>query len=85
MPVTRVEPSTKLFDTARTFRYTNAANTDISKRFKAMQAKAMCLWRKPTNPMEALPNIIRKSRLSPIPKLTILTIMERRKTIGRLS
>ena len=38
-----------------------------------------------TNPMEALPNIIRKSRLSPIPKLTILTIMERRKTIGRLS
>lgn len=40
MPVTRVEPSTKLFDPARTFRYTNAANTDISKRFKAMQAKA---------------------------------------------
>lgn len=51
----------------------------------AMQAKAMCLWRKPTNPMEALPNIIRKSRLSPIPKLTISTIMERRKTIERLS
>ena len=40
MPVTRVEPSNKLFDPARTFRYTNAANTDISKRFKAMQAKA---------------------------------------------
>ena len=40
MPVTRVEPSTKLFDAARTFRYTNAAHTDISKRFKAMQAKA---------------------------------------------
>ena len=40
MPVTRVEPSTKLFDPARTFRYTNADNTDISKRFKAMQAKA---------------------------------------------
>ena len=40
MPVTRVEPSTKLFDPARTFRYTNAANTDIAKRFKAMQAKA---------------------------------------------
>ena len=38
-----------------------------------------------TNPMEALPNIIRKSRLSPIPKLTISTIMERRKTIERLS
>ena len=35
MPVTRVEPSTKLFDPGRTFRYTNAANTDISKRFKA--------------------------------------------------
>ena len=40
MPVTRVEPSTKLFDPARTFRYTNAANTDISKRFKALQTKA---------------------------------------------
>ena len=40
MPVTRVEPTNKLFDPARTFRYTNAANTDISKRFKAMQAKA---------------------------------------------
>ena len=40
MPVTRVEPSNKLFDPARTFRYTNAANTDIAKRFKAMQAKA---------------------------------------------
>ena len=40
MPVTRVEPSTKLFDPARTFRYTNAANTDIAKRFKALQAKA---------------------------------------------
>ena len=40
MPVTRVEPTNKLFDPARTFRYTNAANTDIAKRFKAMQAKA---------------------------------------------
>ena len=40
MPVTRVEPSNKLFDPARTFRYTNAANTDIAKRFKAMQVKA---------------------------------------------
>ena len=40
MPVTRVEPINKLFDPARTFRYTNAANTDIAKRFKAMQAKA---------------------------------------------
>ena len=40
MPVTRVEPSNKLFDPARTFRYTNAANTDIGKRFKALQAKA---------------------------------------------
>ncbi len=40
MPVTRVEPSNKLFDPARTFRYTNAANTDLAKRFKAMQAKA---------------------------------------------
>ena len=40
MPVTRVEPSTKLFDPARTFRYTNAANTDIAKRFKALQTKA---------------------------------------------
>ena len=40
MPVTRVEPSTKLFDPARTFRYTNAANTDLAKRFKAMQVKA---------------------------------------------
>ena len=40
MPVTRVEPSNKLFDPARTFRYTNAANTDIAKRFKALQAKA---------------------------------------------
>ena len=36
MPVTRVEPSNKLFDPARTFRYTNAANTDLAKRFKAM-------------------------------------------------
>ena len=35
MPVTRVEPSNKLFDPARTFRYTNAANTDLAKRFKA--------------------------------------------------
>lgn len=40
MPVTRVEPSNNLFDPARTFRYTNAANTDIGKRFKALQAKA---------------------------------------------
>ena len=40
MPVTRVEPTNKLFDPARTFRYTNAANTDIAKRFKAMQVKA---------------------------------------------
>ncbi len=40
MPVTRVEPSNKLFDPARTFRYTNAANTDLAKRFKAMQVKA---------------------------------------------
>ena len=40
MPVTRVDPSNKLFDPARTFRYTNAANTDIAKRFKAMQVKA---------------------------------------------
>ena len=40
MPVTRVEPSNKLFDPARTFRYTNAANTDIAKRFKALQTKA---------------------------------------------
>ena len=40
MPVTRVEPSNKLFDPARTFRYTNAANTDIAKRFKALQIKA---------------------------------------------
>ena len=38
--MTRVEPTNKLFDPARTFRYTNAANTDIAKRFKAMQAKA---------------------------------------------
>ena len=41
MPVTRVEPSNKLFDPARTFRYTNAANTDIAKRFKALQTKAL--------------------------------------------
>ncbi len=40
MPVTRVEPSNKLFDPARTFRYTNAANTDIAKRFKVLQIKA---------------------------------------------
>ena len=40
MPVTRVEPSNKLFDPARTFRYTNAANTDLAKRFMAMQVKA---------------------------------------------
>ena len=40
MPVTRVEPSNKLFYPARTFRYTNAANTDLAKRFKAMQVKA---------------------------------------------
>ena len=40
MPVTRVEPSNKLFDPARSFRYTNAANTDLAKRFKAMQVKA---------------------------------------------
>ena len=40
MPVTRVEPTNKLFDPARTFRYTNAANTDLAKRFKAMQVKA---------------------------------------------
>ena len=40
MPVTRVEPSNKLFDPARSFRYTNAANTDIAKRFKTIQAKA---------------------------------------------
>ena len=40
MPVTRVEPSNKLFDPARTFRYTNAANTDLAKRFRAMQVKA---------------------------------------------
>ena len=40
MPVTRVEPTNKLFDPARTFRYTNAANTESAKRFKAMQVKA---------------------------------------------
>ena len=40
MPVTRVEPTHKLVDPARTVRYTNAANTDIAKRFQARQVKA---------------------------------------------
>lgn len=40
MPVTRVEPTQRLMDPARTFRYTPAAATDLGKRFKAMQAKA---------------------------------------------
>ncbi|MBS0501139.1 MAG: hypothetical protein JSR74_12550 [Proteobacteria bacterium] len=40
MPATRVEPSQRLMDPARTFRYTPAAATDLGKRFKAMQAKA---------------------------------------------
>ena len=40
MPVTRADPTHKTLDPARTFRYTNAANTDLAKCFKAMQVKA---------------------------------------------
>lgn len=41
MPVKRTEPSRHLLDQAAGFKYTNAASTDLAKRFKAMQhAKA---------------------------------------------
>lgn len=39
MPVTRVEPTDKLFDPARTFRYERRQHRHF-KRFKAMQVKA---------------------------------------------
>ena len=37
MPVKRTEPSRHLLDQASGFKYTNAASTDLAKRFKAMQ------------------------------------------------
>lgn len=37
MPVKRTEPSRHLLDQADGFKYTNAASTDLAKRFKAMQ------------------------------------------------
>lgn len=41
MPVKRTEPTRRLSDQAAGFKYTNAASTDLAKRFKAMeQAKA---------------------------------------------
>ena len=38
MSTKRTEPSARLFDPSRSFKYTNAVSTDLAKKFKAIKA-----------------------------------------------
>ena len=50
MPAKRTEPTRRATDQAANFKYTNAASTDLAKRFAAMRRAAAKQEREQRNP-----------------------------------